>query len=184
MSGLPDGFQGQVTTPCLPQAYLTRSAGRPYYPDMTNTLPSYGIWHVTTEGDEEGRTTRDLGVHEGYIDDVAFALASRQFYSLDFELVDTLKWKTLPVSTQANVRLKISTGTWDMLADARVGFFRQMLAGRDVTITKSNYFASVALTRGADGESIARARTAAQRSAALAKLTEVEREVLGLTAEK
>ena len=29
----------------------------------------FGIWHVTTEGDCEGRSTRDLGIHEGYIDE-------------------------------------------------------------------------------------------------------------------
>ena len=33
----------------------------------------YGIWIVTTEGDCEGRSTRHLGVFQGYIDDIAFA---------------------------------------------------------------------------------------------------------------
>ena len=36
---------------------------------------NYGTFKVTTEGDCEGKSTRDLGVHTGYIDEIAFALA-------------------------------------------------------------------------------------------------------------
>lgn len=41
-----------------------------------------GMWNVTTEGDEEGRTVRGLGVHEGHLGDIMFALAPATFYSL------------------------------------------------------------------------------------------------------
>ena len=36
---------------------------------------AFGWWHVTTEGDDEGRTTRDLGYHYGYLDEIALRLA-------------------------------------------------------------------------------------------------------------
>lgn len=42
----------------------------------------FGIWHVTTEGDCEGRSPRDLGFHEGYIDEIALALADKCFYEI------------------------------------------------------------------------------------------------------
>lgn len=32
---------------------------------------AYGFWHVTTEGDCEGRSITDLGVFEGNIDTIA-----------------------------------------------------------------------------------------------------------------
>lgn len=49
----------------------------------------FGIWHVTTEGDCEGRSPRDLGFHEGYIDEIALALADKCFYSLYFVAINT-----------------------------------------------------------------------------------------------
>lgn len=46
----------------------------------------FGIWHVTTEGDCEGRSTRDLGIHEGYIDEIALALADKCCSIMRFHL--------------------------------------------------------------------------------------------------
>ena len=40
----------------------------------------YGLWNVTTEGDCEGRSVRNLGTYEGNIDEIAFALADKCFY--------------------------------------------------------------------------------------------------------
>lgn len=41
-----------------------------------------GWWIVTTEGDEEGRTTDTLGTVFGHVADVAFHFADRKFYKL------------------------------------------------------------------------------------------------------
>ena len=46
---------------------------------------AYGLWEVTTEGDCEGKSTRKLGVYEGFIDDIAFALVGSCCYSLRFK---------------------------------------------------------------------------------------------------
>src|SRR5271155_5056847 len=76
---------------------------------------SYGTWHVTTEGDCEGKSVKDLGVHTGFIDEIAFALGSQAYYSLTFELAKELPdpVKVKPVGT-VNVVLNIDSGTWDM----------------------------------------------------------------------
>ncbi len=42
-----------------------------------------GIWHFTTEGDCEGRSTKDLGIHEGHVGEIALKLASLAFYSIN-----------------------------------------------------------------------------------------------------
>ena len=46
--------------------------------------PVVGRWRVTTEGDCEGRSVRDLGVHEGHVADIAAVLAPLTGYSLHF----------------------------------------------------------------------------------------------------
>lgn len=46
-----------------------------------------GVWKVTTEGDCEGRSTRQLGTYEGHILDVVRQLAGQAYYQLTFERV-------------------------------------------------------------------------------------------------
>ncbi len=43
-----------------------------------------GWWTVSTEGDVEGRSTRDLGTHYGHVAEIALFLADKSFYSLHF----------------------------------------------------------------------------------------------------
>lgn len=43
-----------------------------------------GWWKVTTEDDEEGRTTRELGTFHGHVAEIALHLANKCFYSLRF----------------------------------------------------------------------------------------------------
>jgi hypothetical protein len=48
------------------------------------SLTPVGWWKVTTEGDEEGRTIRELGTHYGHLAEVALSLKGCG-YSLRFE---------------------------------------------------------------------------------------------------
>lgn len=49
------------------------------------------MYHVTTEGDCEGRSTTDLGIWEGDIADIAFHLADKSYYSLNFSPISVKK---------------------------------------------------------------------------------------------
>lgn len=150
----------------------------------TPTISPYGIWHVTTEGDCEGRTTKDLGVHEGFLDDIAFALAGSVCYKLQFDPVDIAAWeRSSAAATKVHVSLSIGAGhakTWDMQAGQRVAWFQRVLHGRDVSVEPSNYYAAVTLVRGSDAERQDEARKRAARENALAKLTPADRAALGL----
>lgn len=133
----------------------------------------YGIWEVTTEGDEEGKSTKRLGVYIGYIDDIAFALADQCFYSLKFTKVCT----DVPVPKVAresvNVCLDIKSKTWDMNARDRIQYFKQLLCGRNnVFVDDGQFYASVKLCRK-DLEKT-------KKEIALAKLTEEEKRLLNL----
>jgi hypothetical protein len=45
-------------------------------------LKSNRIWSVTTEGDVEGKSTTNLGTFEGRLDEIAFALADKEYYQI------------------------------------------------------------------------------------------------------
>ncbi|MFW5962414.1 MAG: hypothetical protein ACOCQR_02250 [bacterium] len=103
----------------------------------------YGLWDVTTEGDVEGRSVRHLGTHEGYLDEIAFALADQCYYSLKFELKEKLKSSQ---NKKVEVSLSIESGTWDD-KEARINFFKEMLKDRPVKVSDGTTYASVALER-------------------------------------
>lgn len=74
----------------------------------------FGIWHVTTEGDCEGRSPRDLGFHEGYIDEIALALADKCFYSLYFVAINIHSLDITPTRKTVDVTFGVNSGTWAM----------------------------------------------------------------------
>ena len=111
----------------------------------------FGAWRVTTEGDEEGRSTEELGTYVGYLDFIAYHLAGRELYGLCFRKVPIRPY-ILPIKTkqttdlvEVDVQLDIDSGTWDN-NDYRLRFFNNLLKDREhVIIKESNYYASVKL---------------------------------------
>ncbi len=105
-----------------------------------------GTWHVTTEGDCEGRSVKDLGVHTGYMDDIAKALGDKCYYTLQFKPVG----KSLPEPTKAvkevHVSLDIDSETWGMTPKERHQWFQNnFLKNRPVSVAEGTYYASVKL---------------------------------------
>lgn len=136
------------------------------------------FWKVTTEGDCEGRSVRDLGMHFGYIDDIAFALADKCYYSLCFKEIEPFDF-SVPTGNKVNVTLDIDSKTWDMKMPERKAFMENLLGDRDTAVLDGEAYASVTLVMG---------KTELQRKAreqemlkqqALAKLSKEERAVLG-----
>jgi hypothetical protein len=147
------------------------------------TMPNaYGTWKVTTEGDCEGRSTRDLGVHTGFLDEIAFALAAQAYYGLRFDIVNQDKLKGAgPTGVEVQVSLGIDTGSWDLSAAERVAYFKKLLKGRpNVLVEDGQYYACVKLCSGDSPEARERARKQVLLNSARAKLTEDERKALGL----
>ena len=107
----------------------------------------YGYWHVTTEGDCEGRTTKDLGYHKGYLDAIARDLSGNAFYRLQFtvEHPDKINIQRKP-RNNVHISLDIASKTWDLDSKTRVEAIAKLLKDRPVKVTESNYFASVLLT--------------------------------------
>lgn len=114
---------------------------------VKNTWNPVGVWHVTTEGDVEGRSTKDLGVHEGHIVDIARALSTKVYYGLSFSPAKSLEEVgTTKPAASVNVSLDIKSRTWDLDGKHRVAYFQKMLQDRDdVKVTEGNYYACVKL---------------------------------------
>lgn len=74
---------------------------------------AYGFWHVTTEGDCEGRSITDLGVFEGNIDTIALALADRcYYYTLYFTAVDPTAYDKTPKKDEINISIYGASGMY------------------------------------------------------------------------
>lgn len=140
---------------------------------------SYGLWKVTTEGDCEGKTTRNLGIYEGNISDIAFYLKDKCEYSLRFTPAAVITIDSCDVIHygSVSVSLPIDSGTWDMSCEDRVNYFKVLLNTENredvIIVEPGQYYASVKLV-GYDS------REEYIRKTALEKLTDEEKEVLGL----
>lgn len=147
------------------------------------TMPpsTYGLWDVTTEGDCEGRTTTQLGVHQGHFDEVALKFANKAYYGLRLKWVDpTISKGIKPKATEVQVSMDIETGTWDLHGELRSHAFRTFLANRPVMVEDGQNYASVKLIAGDSPAVRARLADELQRDKALAKLSQEDRKVLGL----
>lgn len=109
-----------------------------------------GIWEVSTEGDNEGRTKKNLGFFRGHVADIALYLQGEQCYTLIFNPV-----KENPIIDVTNGRVKgmvdiafgIESDTWDLRKDECTSSIEAWLNTEEskshFTVETSNYFASV-----------------------------------------
>ncbi len=115
---------------------------------------TFGTWKVTTEGDEEGRSTKDLGVHTGHIDEIAQSLGGRCFYSLHFSPFSPTPAPAEPEDKkpvrQVSIQFGIGSETWKMSPESRALVLAEIFKNRPVSVSRGQYYASVVL--GFDGD--------------------------------
>lgn len=113
--------------------------------DYKNT---YGVWEVTTEGDCEGRSTKNLGKFIGHIDDIALFLANQCYYSLRFSRTEEAQ--AIKLTDQKNevaVSLDVNSKTWNMKPVDRIATMKELFKERPVEIKHSNFYASFVIAR-------------------------------------
>lgn len=134
---------------------------------------NYGTFEVTTEGDCEGRSTRNLGIHTGYIDEIAFALADKCYYTLCFKLVEPTSLDLTPKKDTVKISLDIDSGAWDLnVADAK-DYFEHFFVNRDVEVVGTHGYGSCTIST--HKETIEE-----KKEKILQKLTDEEKQILGL----
>lgn len=115
---------------------------------MKREYSALGWWKITTEGDCEGKTITDLGIHYGYLDDLAFSLGGKAYYHLNFEFIDRPVPKPEPSRVNVvHIQLGIDSGTWDLPSIHRAQAVRNILKDRPVVVGESGYYASVLLVK-------------------------------------
>ncbi len=128
----------------------------------------YGLWEVTTEEDVEGRKYKNLGTHEGYVDEIALALADRRgSWSLHFRLVEPVPRPYEPKRSEIVISLDPESGvkTYEQ--------YQEFFKGRNVKLVRSTLYQSVVLQTS----EVVKADLVKQ---AKAKLTQAELEALGI----
>jgi len=97
---------------------------------------AYGYWSVSTQGDVEGLTVRSFGIYLGYVDEIAFHLADKCYYSLSFRKVEECDAYT-PEYTVKKDSVYISVE----------GAASTLLESRPVTTKKDKFYNSTIITR-------------------------------------
>jgi len=120
-------------------------------------LKPLGWWKVTTPDDCEGRTRKDLGVYEGYVDEIALFLADKAVYHLNFKkITDHTPRKTgkekfspdpnkrfPPSAKTVHVQYDIESETWNTVkTNEGIIKIKSSFIDRPVRIEFSNYYAS------------------------------------------
>lgn len=138
-------------------------------------IPSrYGYWQVSTEGDEKGKSTRNLGVYHGNIDEIAFALADRVMWSLSFKLINP---DDIPISKEYKTKIDIYLDLQGVPygdSKTREDIIRAMLAETNIEVKNSGSYGKVSLIRPEDPDRIREAKI----ETVLNKLTNEEKELL------
>ena len=138
---------------------------------------TFGIWEVSTEGDVEGRSTRNLGIYEGHVDDIAFALADKAYYKLYFQRV-----KIVPIHEDSpRKRNKVEVYIDDLtsyndLEQVRYNKVKSFFAERNNTSVRRVGTYSFTLVNGEDKYQSALKKY----KEAISTLTNEEKELLGL----
>lgn len=114
-----------------------------------------GWWKVETEGDCEGRSIKQLGEYYGHVAEIAFHLADKVCYALQFKPI-RIGTKGVRQTYQATrnkvwISLSIDSKTWDMTPEMRAKWFESWLdCPEDVDVVDSTagctYYAAVHLT--------------------------------------
>lgn len=138
---------------------------------------TYGTWNVRTEGDVEGRSMKHLGTFTGHIDEIALHLADQCYYSLKFTATDTVT-EFIPKKTSVNVTLDIESGTWKVDGNDRLNKLSELFKDRPVTIENGQYYASFKICT--NDKNIEDKIKEAEKQKVLDKLSEKEKEILGL----
>lgn len=144
---------------------------------MSKISPEYlqpdQLWHITTEGDCEGKSTRSLGYYKGNIADIALYLADMALYSLNFTALN-VKAPGAPTGDSVDVSFGLgavhhSCNNGDLAAAL------EPVLGDKVKVTVGSHYQSINITTKTPMSPQEKLR-----QKALAKLTPEEIAALGL----
>ena len=116
--------------------------------EVRKEYKNYGTFKVTAACKCEKRMTMiDLGIHTGYIDEIAFALTNECFHSLNFKLVNPSTTLDLtPKENKVRISLDFDCGAYGLNYPDAMNYFREFFSDRDVQIIDSHGFCSCTIS--------------------------------------
>ena len=109
-----------------------------------------GWWSVTTEGDVEGHTITALGQFYGHIAEIAFSLAGKSCYSLNFNKVKGMcdpPGVVTYVAQKRKVNISFLGGPFSSnLITTQKGMLAKWMDAEGVQVKDCNYYSAVTLT--------------------------------------
>jgi hypothetical protein len=109
-------------------------------------LNPMGLWRVTTEGDEEGRTVRSLGIHEGHLGEIMLALSPATFYSLAPQRVYPPKIEADRTVTHDSANMSYYDLFGHIKPEEAIPKVQRLLGAR-FKVSKGQYYCSVKITK-------------------------------------
>lgn len=108
-----------------------------------------GTWMITTEGDCEGKTTRNITTVSGHFAEVALAYAGYAEYKLTLETPKKSHLLKTKPKMQVSVGPGISSGLWDY-SNEIIAEILQKWVGDDYIVKPDRYYKSVKIIRRRD----------------------------------
>lgn len=144
---------------------------------MENENVIYGVFNVYTESKVAGLEDREvsLGMYEGYVDEIAFALADKCNKTLTFKPVDFKLKDNAPKKKSVHIMIDC-LGYEDILnmsEEELLAYYQNLFVDRDVVVTGGLYATSCTITTNAE-------TLEDKKLVALSKLTEEEKKLLNL----
>jgi len=135
---------------------------------------TYGCWAVYTDTDS---TRCYLGSHTGHIDEIALALADKACYSLIFT-----QTKPLDLTTPTSGGVSVVIEDYDGLDPSVFQDIKKLFDNnnRPVRISQSSYYKSFVITAGRTASEYDHITNKIKRAKVLAKLSDEEKEILGI----
>ena len=108
----------------------------------------YGVWRVKAEEECTGVSNSNLGIYEGYIDEIAIVLARKPYRSLIFESVRSVNEpKHISELSSINIKFDYKAGFQGMQNKEAVKVLNEIFKERDVEISESDKDFCFELTR-------------------------------------
>lgn len=141
-------------------------------------MEPYGLWKVSTEGDCEGRSTRQLGIFRGNYYEIALYLAEHCCYTLRFEKLDENKFNCPKVWTRDEVDVSFA----DCIGIDRKEMLKnvpQYAPDKDFEFTFGRWDGGIKIIRPRSEDEKAAAIKAKAMEKVMRVLSKEEREALG-----
>lgn len=111
-----------------------------------------GMWKVITEGDCEGKSVKDLGIHKGHVSDIAHKLSGYSMYKLHFSPINIEKENIEECKINStHIQLDISSNTWtgSVTSEERQKMVQEFLEREksevNFCVKESHYYSSTQL---------------------------------------